>query len=386
MIYKSIKKLIKNILQGISFAFPKKKNLWIFGCWSGLLFADNSKYLYEYIAENHPEIRCIWLTKSDSVLSEMKGKGYECYKRFSWIGIMSALKAEAAFITSDEFLDISPLINSKKTKTIQLWHGVAGKAASWKDKNGNPLFSEKVLKRFSLYYWTASSEKYIEIMNEITNAPKRNFVITGYPRNDTFVTKPKNAIMEEMIKKYENHKFIIYMPTHRNFGHETIDITDFRWIDKWLHEKNIVMVYKPHFMELQNVLHMESEFTNIVLAKDQKIWGDVYSYIHYFDLLISDYSSIAYDFLCAKKPIVLYTYDLEHFKNSDAGLWDFFESVPAGPFCYTWDEVLMNVEKLLSKDIWQEKREECRKLFHPFDDGKNCERGYEAVKNTFLKL
>ena len=100
--------------------------------------------------------------------------------------------------------------------------------------------------------------------------------------------------------------------------------------------------------------------------------------------MISDYSSVAYDFLCAKRPIVLFPYDIEHFRKADAGLFDYYEEIPAGPFCYTWDEVLENVSALLEKDSWEEKREFCRKTFHPFDDGKNSERVYFTVKNDIL--
>ncbi len=381
----TIKKFITRWTPVLALIIPKKKDLWVYGCWDGKLYADNSKYLYEYMNQKHPEVESVWLTRSGAILQELTNKGLKCYKRFSVKGIMTALRAEAAFITSDEINDISPFMNRNKTMVIQLWHGFAGKAARWKDDKGAVLFSERELKRFSAYYWTASSEKYIDVMNEATSAPKDRFVITGYPRNDTFVLKPRNTYIEQLREKYKDHKFIIYMPTHRNFGQETIRISDFKWVDDWLRENSIVMVYKPHYHELQNVIHLESDFTNIILAKEQSIWGDVYSYIHYFDLLISDYSSIAYDFLCAKKPIVLFTYDIEHFRNSDAGLWDFYETSPVGPFCYTWKEVLEQVKKLLEDDVWFDKREKCRMLFHPFDDGKNSERVYNAVRECFLK-
>lgn len=104
----------------------------------------------------------------------------------------------------------------------------------------------------------------------------------------------------------------------------------------------------------------------------------MYSYINAFDLLICDYSSIEYDFLCTKKPIVLFPYDIDTFRISD-GLFDYFENVPCGPFCYNWNEVMGACTELLQKDTWFEKREKCRLLFHPFDDGKNRERIFDAI-------
>ena len=378
-----IKDVLINLATGITGLIPKKKNLWLFGAWQARLYADNSKYLFEYINSNHQEINAVWLTREKSVVAEVRARGYKCYTMSSLKGLWFAARAEAVFETEGDW-DVSPIINKNKTKVIQLWHGIAGKAASWKDDKGNDLWSEKVAKRFQAYYWMASSDKYIDVLSGITTAPRERFYVTGYPRNDSFVTKPKNEYFEKLMVQSNQCKWIIYMPTHRNFGKETINLGEFKRADAELQKRKIMMVYKPHFHELKNLLPYEGEFHNIILAKDQKKYADVYSYLHYFDLLISDYSSVAYDFLCAKRPIVLFPYDIEHFRKADAGLFDYYEEIPAGPFCYTWDEVLENVSALLEKDSWEEKREFCRKTFHPFDDGKNSERVYLTVKNDIL--
>jgi len=375
----SIKYEIINRLHIFSALLPRKYNMWVFGCWEGRLYADNSKYLFEFINHNHPEVDCIWLTKSDEVKSELQNKGLKCYKKYSIKGILAAARAEFAFATSNEIDDISPFVNRNRTKVIQLWHGVAAKAAKWKDEKGHLMFGADAGKRYAAYYWMATSAKYIDIMCSFTHALKDRFYITGYSRNDTFITRPRNTNVEEILKSYQGKRFIIYMPTHRNFGKQSISVDEFSWLNDQLREANIIMVYKPHFHELQNLVNLNLNLTNILLANDEKTWGDVYSYIHYFDLLISDYSSIAFDFLCADKPIVLYTYDLEYYRTHDAGLWDFFEEVPAGPFCFTWQETMQQVNSLLENDTWHDRREICRKMFHPFKDGRNSERIYEAL-------
>ena len=48
----------------------RDKYLWVFGCWGGMKYADNSKYLFEYIVKNYPQIRAVWITiNSDIYLS-----------------------------------------------------------------------------------------------------------------------------------------------------------------------------------------------------------------------------------------------------------------------------------------------------------------------------
>ena len=366
-----LKKLVEQILMNV---VPTKKKLWVFGSWEGKLYADNAKYLFEYVRKTHPEINCVWLTQSEDVVKKLKQQGVPVYHKRSWRGVLTALRAEVAIETEGN-QDISQLINSKKTKVIQLWHGMGAKAVKWKTADGiNFMLDPTVVQERNRWYWMASCEKYIDVISEGMGVKEDRFIITGYPRNDTFITKPYNENMVVIKKQHPDCKFIMYMPTHRNFGAESISVDEFYRIDKIFKEKNWIMVYKPHFHELKNILHLESGFSNIILAKDQDLWADVYSYIHYFDLMISDYSSISYDFLCSGKPIVQYTYDLEHYKNADAGLFDFFEDVPLGPFCFSWDDVIFQIAALFEKDTWIDQRKKCQELFHPYNDGGNCKR------------
>ena len=381
MIIVEIKKFLTKFTPVISVIIPKKKKLWVFGCWFGRLYSDNAKYLFEYINKSHPDIECVWLTRNYSVKQEVEKRGYKCYKRFSLKGLLCALRAEVAFTTSDEIPDLSPFINRNHTKVVQLYHGIAGKGT-------NIYLSKKdaidTRKRFNKYYWISTSNKYSDVFSKGFGIDRNRLFVTGYPRNDTFVTKPYSEKISEIRLKFPNSKMIIYMPTHRGYGKRPIDVTEFGAINEKLKEHNILMVYKPHYMELKNVLKNGIEnYTNIIIAHDQEIWGDPYEYIHNFDLLISDYSSIVYDFLCADKPIVLYTYDLEYMRINDFGIMDYYETNPPGPFCYSWEETLNQVVTLLENDIWHEKRNTCREMFHPFDDGKNSERVYNlAIKVT----
>ena len=178
------------------------------------------------------------------------------------------------------------------------------------------------------------------------------------------------------------------MPTHRNFGTEgqMFGERELKYVDELLKDNQIVMVFKPHFHELKNYLGVEGELTNIILAKNEEKYSDVYSYLADFDLLISDYSSVINDFTCAKKPIVLFPYDLEIFRNTDAGLFESYEGMPIGPFCYTWGEVLQNVVMLLKEDTWKERREAYRRIYHPYDDGNNAKRVCKVILKEVLRL
>lgn len=383
-----MKKIIKCILNYITKTLmeiiPKNRNLFVFGSWQGKLYADNSKAIFEYVNAYCPTIKAVWITREGSVVKQVRELGYSCYKCTSLKGIWTVLRAGVAFETEGE-QDISYLLNIKKTKVIQLWHGMGSKSMKWKSPDGQVSIEEqKNRERFSSYYWVSTSQLYTNTISDLLGVPKDRFVVTGYPRNDNLLSAPYNENMESLKNKYKDCKFIMYMPTHRNFGvdgNKLINITELKSVDSLLRERNLVMVYKPHIHELKNFLSYESEFTNIVMAKEQELWGDVYSYLHYFDLLISDYSSVLTDFMCTGKPVVLFPYDIEDYINGDAGLNDFFWEIPGGPLCYTWEEVIETSNSLLICDDWKAERERCRIQYHYYNDGKNCERVYHMVED-----
>lgn len=101
--------------------------------------------------------------------------------------------------------------------------------------------------------------------------------------------------------------------------------------------------------------------------------------LHYFDLLISDYSSVITDFACSGKPVVFFPYDLEKYNQDECGLLSCFFEKKLGPFGYTWEEVLSHVFRLLQDDTWKEERIRVLKEYHSFTDGKNRERVYKTV-------
>lgn len=379
-----IKKFIVAILKTINCITPKSNKIWLFGSWCGKLYADNTKKFFEYVNTNHSEVRAVWLTREDSVVEQVRSLNYECYKWTSLKGIWLTLRAGFAFETEGDN-DISLFLNIKRTKVIQLWHGMGSKAMKWKDSDGKITIEEKKSRdRLASYYWISTSELYTKTISELLGVPKERFVITGYPRNDNLLAAPYNENMEALKKKYAGCKFLIYMPTHRNFGadgNKLINISELRRVDNMLKEKNLVMVYKPHIHELKNFLSYESEFSNIIMAKEQELWSDVYSYLHYFDLLISDYSSVLTDFMCTGKPVVLFPYDIDDYINGDAGLNNYFWEIPGGPMCYTWDEIVETSASLLSEDVWKEERERCRIQYHYYNDGNNCQRVYNMVKD-----
>ncbi len=378
-----IHKIMAASIYAISCLIPKSKNLWIFGAWRGQLYADNSKYLFEYVAENKKDIRPIWLSQNEEVIKEVRAKGYEAYLFKSIKGIWMSMRAASVFETEGNQDVIGYAIG--KTKIIQLWHGMSVKRLDSMDRmegGSRTLYSRIVSGDREDIYYMVSSEECGNQFKEVFHTDDAHIRVTGFPRNDTFILKPKNTFMDDFRNDHPGCKIIIYMPTHRNFGQgnklvNTID--NLKYVNDKLKANNIYMIYKPHFHEMKNFLKYESELSNIIIASDSKIFGDVYSYLYDCDLLISDYSSVMNDFVCADKPIISFPYDLKDYSTADMGIYEFYEKMSPGPMYYTWEDVVRAVIEALEKDTWRFMRIGTKSFYHIFSDGKNCERVYREV-------
>ena len=106
-----------------SYLFPRSEKIWVFGCWDGTRFADNSKYFFLYVANNEKDkVRAIWISKRKSIVLELKKRGYEAYKIYSLKGLYYSLRAKYMFF--DLHLFALNYWISGGAATINFWHGL----------------------------------------------------------------------------------------------------------------------------------------------------------------------------------------------------------------------------------------------------------------------
>ena len=379
-----IKKLLlyaMNIpLYWISKLIPKNKNIWIFGAWFGDKYADNSKYLFEYVNKNHPEIRAIWLTKADDTLGLLHSKGYETYKSTSFKGYYFSMRAYFGFVSTG-FNDINHFVFTEKY--INLWHGNPLKKVVYDDKltngvNYDSLFNRLIRIIFPFIhlpedydYILASSEEESKNLSTAFNKKTNDILITGLPRNDVF-----SCDFNGQIKK------IIYMPTHRNEGEMDIKkvlLKNLDELNKILSTVDIELYIKLHYYHMKD-MNLE-QYSNIFLLHDDDIEQDIYSVINKYDLLITDYSSIFFDFLLTHKPIIFAPFDYNEYLTKDRELYYDYDDVTPGPKCKNWNEVLEWIEKFKENpNLYSEERKKIKDKFHKYQDGKSCERVYQEIK------
>ncbi len=176
----------------LSLFIVRDKNTYIFGAWFGKKYADNSKYLFEYVSKNCPEITAVWLTTNKEVYNLVKSKNLKVCMSYSFLGYWYSLIAKYYFISTC-FNDVN-FLASGNAKVINLWHGIPLKKIMEDDKI-NSITKKKSLyikiRNFIFpflkdnYYSTISTS---ETVNNIYKSAFRNlserFDILGQPRCD----------------------------------------------------------------------------------------------------------------------------------------------------------------------------------------------------------
>ncbi len=347
---------------------PKNKKVWCFSGFNKKSYMDNTKYLYEWIVENHPEIEAYWLTLDNSIYNQLKCEGKPVLKMrtFGCIRVLS----RASVVFTDHFV-MSDYDNfsgfNNRIKVVQLWHGVGLKSIGDlknTDVNG-VMFSDDILpseldssltrlkKKFKYFrhaYFRELFEEYFmlvcpgkervfKIANE-WNIPEDNCFYSGHPRNI------------ELHAQIPTRFKVLYAPTYRwDVKREQYLIDDLienaENINLLMKEQDGLFVIRlhPHTWRNYNkkLQDLVDKFEYLIID-DEK---DVYSNLGTYSLIVSDYSSIAYDFVLLDRPIVFHCPDLDVFINNECKLnYDYYEYSP-GPKSFSWEQTLAYIKEYI---------------------------------------
>ncbi|NGX84741.1 CDP-glycerol glycerophosphotransferase family protein [Aequorivita sp. KMM 9714] len=361
----------------LSYIIPKRKNYYAFyPLHDTTKFSGNLRAMIFYLIENHKDIDIVVISNNKNVRKELKEIGVKSsalFSAFSW----SLLRSEFIFIDASR----TTILRDAKVYVIQLWHGVGFKNIALLNDNVNQN-AKRILSKFYKKYvlLITSSENDFKKKQESFKSP--NIVITGSPRNDVFFSS--SSYFEEIKLKYNLKKYskiISYAPTFRDFK-TTSPFSEEFWylLQKHLEKNNEIFIVKKHPWD--KYLDVPKNLANI---KDlSKIIADPQELLLITDLLISDYSSITTDFTLTGKPILIYAFDLENYKNNCRSIYYNLEEVLPQPFIFDEDDLLEKIknETWTTNSIYIESYKKFKRIFHKYNDGNSSQR----VMNEVLKL
>lgn len=353
--------LLGYLLIPIGALMPRKRTLWVFGNKTG--FNDNSKYLFLHVTRNYPDIQAIWIARNKNEQKVIKALGLKSYERWSFCGVWYCLRAKY-YIYSCATNDINYWTSIGAVK-INLWHGVGIKKLGLKQSD---VYNPKdKLNRFltpAIYdsptYFITTSELMTQHFKDcyaLTDAQTQRI---GYPRCDFL--RANESLIDEYISTYESkeiqrvvqqlkkyQKVYVYMPTFRDdqsdyIAHSGINFAE---LNEIMANQKALFLVKLHPATRTAV--QINDFSNIIVL-DKSI--DIYPILPKTDVLITDYSSIYYDYqLMPDKHVLLFPFDYsDYIQHSRDLAYDYNEYTPGHKY-QTWDELkeaIMNISQASS--------------------------------------
>ncbi len=283
----------------------------------------------------------------------------------------------------------------KKGQTyLQTWHGTplkrlaadieVGEASTfYRSKMTREKMVESYLKDSARYDYMISANRFSTKAFISAFKIKKDVIIeTGYPRNDVLfaATKDKADKLKEAYNVPKDKKVVLYAPTWRDNAYDEKGYVFELQVDfeKW-HEAlgvDYVVIYKPHYLiyDTKNK-NMPKDF--VIDASSCQDINDLYIIS---DMLVTDYSSVFFDYGVLKRPMLFYMYDLEQYRDNLRGFYlDIYKDLP-GPVIEDENQLLqsiIDIDKVLAP--YEKQIERFYEEYCSFDDGNASRRVLDIV-------
>lgn len=324
----------------LSNIFPKKKGLMVFTS-SLERFGQNPKYMFLQIFEEELGAKPVWITDDKEVIEVLSKEGYKAVNSNTFKAKYLILRAE--YTVYDDYcpgkLNSWLHLGSKK---VNLWHGFPYKQIN-SDKSSEGQVIQNISRIYhKLFYqpdfFLETSEKYLGLFPQKFRDAET--ICAGYPRNDIFKDNIEGS--ELFAEKPDLDSYILYLPTFR--GYQTneglSENLDLQRLDNFLSKIGEKIVLKPHHR-----FSIEGNYENIILFEEDT---DIYPLVNQSKALITDYSSIIFDYMHTENPIIRFQYDKQKYKEK-RGLNPEIEKIAPGKQVKTIEDLkkaLKNIDEI----------------------------------------
>jgi len=343
-------------------------------------YNGSPRAIYEYLEKNDNYI-CYWLTRRRDVYKYLKEDGKKIAYLYSLRGIGLAIKSKYLIAADNNVLPYWLL--SKDKIIIQTWHGTPLKALGIYEKKY--AFKEQVdLFRIKRCDYLISPSDYVsELFRKCFQLTREKMILTGNPRNDIlFSDLSKTKILSKINLKQElqNSKILLYCPTFRASKKKLFfPFADFdsSKLNQILEELNLICILRTHHVDSESIAESSPRIL-YVPAKNPNV--DTQELLNIADLLITDYSSVYFDYLLLNRPIIFIPFDLEEYEADRGFLFDYNDNTP-GPKVFSFSDFLKQIKMNINKpDLFEKDRMAVNGKFNKFKDNKSTERVVKIIE------
>jgi CDP-glycerol glycerophosphotransferase len=375
----------------------RKPNLWVFGSGSGV--GEGALALLIFARAADPSIRVVWLARNPRDVDDARALGIPAVLKSSWRGFRMTLRARVVVVTHG-FGDVNRF-GTRGSFVVQLWHGIPFKHINL-DSQATlrvPLlsgfgFARSIARRVyarsgrGIGMFATASPTSADRIRTAFALPADRVVVTGDPRDDVLATSSPHEARQRLAAllgapEATSARVLLYAPTWRDGQRDPAvpDAADWAKIGDYLAATDSLLVVRPHPLGV-------GDYSPGAVASDRvrmlgaDLVGDVTPLLPAVDVLITDYSSIAFDYSLTGGQIVFLAPDFAEYSSS-RGVYESFRDFSGGSEVASWPALLGLLERLDSDPaVASQLRAHVDRLgrrMHAFRDGRNTERVYHEI-------
>ncbi|WP_283678811.1 CDP-glycerol glycerophosphotransferase family protein [Lentilactobacillus sp. Marseille-Q4993] len=366
---------------------PVKKGRMVFESFNGNNINDNPYAIYQEVIRQNPE-------QTGELYFSVKPREFErLHQAFPTVKLIKrfSLKWVKLLATADYWVFNSRMPNwwkkNSRTTYVQTWHGTPLKKLGIDIENVEipGTSTEKYHRDFAN---EANRWEYLIAPNEYSQkiftsafAFNNNYLPVGYPRNDVLYTANNQKSIVEIKKRlfgFVPNKVILYAPTWRDDDAKAQGVYNFELpfsLASFFEQidDDTQLIIRPHYL-VKDKINIDGYENRVKILADE----DINQLYLISDLLITDYSSVMFDFANLMRPILFYSYDLEHYRDELRGFYfDYNESELPGPLVTDTDSFYSRISEFDKKGNYPEFQanlERFNQRFCAWEDGTAAKR------------
>lgn len=361
----------------LSPCIPLQKHTVIFISFHGRGFSDNPRALYLAMKEDErfKNYRLIWALRK-GVQVDIPGAKIVPYFRPSYFYYLARSRYWISNCKLPEYI-----VKKEKQIYLQTWHGTPLKRLAhdiivpegttfYRSGMSGDAMRKTYDHDVSRYTYMISPNAFCtEVFQSAFQIERERLVETGYPRNDE-LSQITNVEQETIKQRYQlptNKSIILYAPTWRDNQYNTSGYTFELKVNFHLWKEQLgndfIVLFKPHYLITNTYIHDEA-LNGFIYDIDANV--DIAQLYKIADVLITDYSSVFFDYAIRKKPIYFYMYDIEEYADELRGFYlDVHKELP-GKIYVKEDVMLADIQQhIFDKQVL----DSFNKRFHHMEDG-----------------
>ncbi len=360
----------------------------VFETFMGRQYGCNPRGIYEYMISDprFDDFRLVWVLNDPS-----KKEMFPQLSRAETVTLHSKryydVYATAKYVITNSNLDYG-ITKREGQIFLQTWHGTPLKKlrCDIEAEEGNSINSLEEIRskndldivRYDHFLSPSSfaSEKFITAFRLRQLGMEDIILEVGYPRNDLLAHFDEDFVKEtrERLGIPAGKKIILYAPTFRDNQHNGAGYVyelalDFDRLQRELGDEYVILLRVHYFVSEQFDFTRREGF-----VYDASSLDDITALYTIADLLITDYSSVFFDYANLRRPMIFYMYDRQAYADDIRGFYLDLEELP-GPIAETEDELIEAIRRVDEQaSLYEEKYRRFNKKYNPLDDGKASER------------